>query len=272
MSAVSVRSAALRALDGFGERAISIAASVAAPSRRCATTSTSCRCSSSISMAAEGRTGQTQSVLRIHLAPLLPAKHRRRIDKQYSLHARFGAGFEKNADAAFQRRQRIGKPGRFPDQFGVELAHQRLDDGCEQALLAVVMMIERPAVTFALATSSSALTASKPRSENRARATASSLLLVAEVCAVLVRFMGIAMDDRLPRSIRLTGIHTFCMYLLEGTSSPSRPKRAIDPGAACHREPIGGTMATQKAQSRKYPSPSSASARGFWSPGQVPSC
>src|ERR1700722_1613374 len=82
-----------------------------------------------------------QSVPRIHLAPLGPTKNRRRIDEQYSLHARFRADLEEYANATLERLQRIRKRGHFRHELGMHLPHDRTDDSFEYALFAVVVMV-----------------------------------------------------------------------------------------------------------------------------------
>src|SRR5271169_207071 len=77
---------------------------------------------------------QPQSVPRIHLAPLGPTKNRWRIYEQYSLNARFRADLEEHANAALERPQRIRKRGRFRDELGMHLPHDRIDDSFEHAL------------------------------------------------------------------------------------------------------------------------------------------
>src|SRR5271168_853302 len=91
----------------------------------------------------QGLFDQPQSVSRIHLAPLGPTKNSRRIYEQYSLHARFRADLEEHANAALERLQRIRKRGRFRDELGMHLLHDRIDNSFEHALFAVVVMVQR---------------------------------------------------------------------------------------------------------------------------------
>src|ERR1700722_3057647 len=86
---------------------------------------------------------QPQSVPRIHIPPLGPTQNRWRIYEQYSLQARFRADLEKPANAALERLQRIRKRGRFRDELGMHLLHDRIDDSFEHALFAVVVMVQR---------------------------------------------------------------------------------------------------------------------------------